>query len=62
MSREIIQISAAAIPENPDTYGHTYLYAMCDDGTVWAIDTVVNDGDPVEPKWMQIPPVPQDEK
>lgn len=48
--RTITQLTAM---EETET-GDIYLYAACDDGTLWMLD-----GHTVEQPWKELPPVPQ---
>lgn len=33
--RKIIQISAVPVPNTSQTQCHAYIFALCDDGTLW---------------------------
>jgi hypothetical protein len=53
MERKIVQISA--VPGNSDSLWGD-VYALCDDGTVWAASC----GAHIEhASWYQLPPIPQ---
>lgn len=54
--RKIVQI--AAIPEAPNDVGEC-LYAVCDDGTVWAFRSQLASEIRYEKKWRRLPDVPQ---
>jgi hypothetical protein len=38
VTRKIIQICAIATPDTPDVSEKAHLFALCDDGTVWAMN------------------------
>ncbi|WP_044470500.1 hypothetical protein [Mannheimia massilioguelmaensis] len=53
MARKIIQISNSVSQEGYDRSAYTT--ALCDDGTVWGIETF-------EYGWVKYPDIPQDER
>lgn len=57
MSRKPISITSAKNINGCDT-----VYALCDDGTLWALDQCYNDDFSVEWSWSRIdaPPIPDD--
>lgn len=56
--RKIVQIALAATPETRDGCEARVLFALCDDGTVWAINLLG-----VYPRpWKRLEPIPQDEE
>lgn len=52
--RKIIQITASE--SSSETWHYMHLYALCDDGTVWQMET----GEISQRrKWEQLPEIPQ---
>lgn len=49
--RKIIQIAACGVDNVQSTQCNSFLYALCDDNSVWCIPN--NDA-----KWFPVPPVP----
>lgn len=54
MTRRIVQIAAVGHENNQLWQGHTELFALCDDGSLWA----QSHG---EPQWHSVIDIPQDE-
>jgi hypothetical protein len=50
MTRKIIRISVVVLED-----GDEHPYVLCDDGTVWYYGGIPN-------RWINLPPIPQDEK
>lgn len=53
-TRKIIQISTALAFDNNEEDTEETLFALCDDGTVWALGTR-------RKRWVLMKPIPQDE-
>lgn len=52
-NRKIIQITGTGVDNNAGTQCDSFLWALCDDGTVWRIADAYG--------WVAVPPIPQDE-
>jgi len=51
--RKIVQIATVSIPNNMSTQCYGYLYALCDDGTLW-----IQNISPYPAKWHQEKTIP----
>ena len=53
--RKIIQISATAHDGAGDEASACWIYALCDDGSVWAMNGYGGS----KKRWFMLPPIPQ---
>lgn len=52
--RRIVQISGVGVDNNSVTQCNAYLFALCNDGSVWRTNTSFYG------EWLAMPPIPQD--
>ena len=55
--RKIIQISSVPCGENDTSYNSAYLFALCDDGSIWKLER-----SKISPDWTKLPEIPKDEE
>lgn len=53
-TRRIVQISTCGVTNHASTQCDSFVYALCDDGSVWMTDEASH-------KWTCFPPIPQGE-
>jgi hypothetical protein len=62
VKRKIVQVTAAGVEEKQSTQCECFLFALCDDGTLWMTDNRIVFGRPGEPYWTRLQDVPQDDE
>ena len=60
--RKIIQIAVTGVNNNPSTQCHSFIVALCNDGTLWLGDEYLcgRQGEESSRVWSEIFDVPQD--